>query len=190
MWIVTGVTSKKNFCSFCTLSKSDIGNFDWQHWESRKVEDLRAAAERWWDAPSASAHKDLYVQYGVHWSSFWGLSYFDLTWSTIIDGMHNLFEGVVSYHCRIVLGIDCPDEQRRQEKPADPCQLAVARNLLVRNSTPSWQSLETMTIAVLKVLCMERGIALPVVGRGKRLKKAEIVDVIYDSLVSTISCVW
>ena len=53
-----GVTSKKNFRSFCTLSKSNIGNFDWQHWESRKVEDLRAAAEHWRDAPSASARKD------------------------------------------------------------------------------------------------------------------------------------
>ena len=37
----SGVTSKNNFCSFCTLSKSDIGNFNWQHWELRKVEDLR-----------------------------------------------------------------------------------------------------------------------------------------------------
>ena len=103
--------------------------------------------------------------------------------------MHNSFEGVVSYHCRIVLGIDRPDEQHCQEKPTDPCQLAVAQNLLARNSTPSWRSLETMTIVVLKVLCTERGIALPVIGWGKQLKKAEIVDVIYDSLVSTISCV-
>ena len=27
----SGVMSKNNFCSFCTLSKSDIGNFNWQH---------------------------------------------------------------------------------------------------------------------------------------------------------------
>lgn len=35
------VTSKNHFCSFFTLSKCDISNFHWQHWEWRKVEDLR-----------------------------------------------------------------------------------------------------------------------------------------------------
>ena len=43
-----------------------------------------------------------------------------------------------------------------------------------------------MTIAVLKVLCVERGIALLVVSRGKRLKKAEIVDVIYGGTASDV----
>ena len=36
-----GVTLKKNLCSFCTLPKSAISNFDWQYWEWRRVEDLR-----------------------------------------------------------------------------------------------------------------------------------------------------
>ena len=180
----SGVTSKKNFCSFCTLSKSDIGNFNWQDWELRNVEDLRAAAELWQDAPSVSARKALYAQNGVRWSALWGLSYFNLTRSVIVDGMHNLFEGLVAYHCRTVLGIDRPDEQRPQEKPADPRQLAAAHTLLTKNPIPSRRSFESMTIAVLKVLCAERGLALPVADRSKRLRKAEIVDVIYSSLVS------
>lgn len=182
----SGVTSKNNFCSFCTLSKSDIGNFDWQHWELRKVEDLRRAAELWRDAPSASVRKDLYAQYGVRWSAFWELSYFDPTRSVIIDGMHNLFEGLVSYHCRIVLGIDRPEEtrRRRQDPPADPLKLAAAHSLLERNPRPPRRSLDNLTIPVLKDLCTERGLALPVVNRGKRLKKAEIVDVLYGFLVS------
>lgn len=41
------ITSKKNFCSFCTLPKSAISKFDWRHWEWRQVEDLRRAAELW-----------------------------------------------------------------------------------------------------------------------------------------------
>ena len=182
----SGVTSKNNFCSFCTLSKSDIGNFDWQHWELRKVEDLRRAAELWRDAPSVSVRKALYAQYGVRWSAFWGLSYFDPTRSVIIEGMHNLFEGLVPYHCRTVLGIDRPEEtrRRRQDKPADTYKFTAAQSLSAGDPGPSRRSLENMTIAGLKVLCTERGLALPVVDRGKRLKKAEIVDVIHSFLVS------
>jgi hypothetical protein len=41
------VRSNHNFCSHCTTSKADIGNFDWQHWKPRTREDLQAAAEAW-----------------------------------------------------------------------------------------------------------------------------------------------
>ena len=182
----SGVTSKNSFCSFCTLSKSDIGNFNWQHWELRKVEDLRWAAELWWDAPSVSIHKALYAQYGVCWSAFWGLSYFNLTWSVIIEGMHNLFKGLVPYHCRTVLGIDHPEETCRnhQDKPADTYKSAAAQSLSVKDPRPSQCSLKNMIITGLKVLCTEHGLALLVVNWGKRLKKAEIVDVIHSFLVS------
>lgn len=157
----SGVTSKRNFCSFCTLSKSDISNFDWQHWELRKVDDLREAAEHWRDAPSASARKALYKEHGIRWSALWGLSYFDPTRSVIVDGMHNLFEGLVAYHIRTVLGIDRPDEQRRREKSANPEQLALARAVLAKHPPPTRQKLERMTIPVLTALCVERKLALP-----------------------------
>jgi len=94
-----------NFCSFCTTSKVDIGNFDWEQWEPHKLEDLR-------DATSATARKEIYQKYGVRWSALWGLSYFDPTRSVIVDGMHNLFEGLVEFHCRHVLGIDDPDPEQ------------------------------------------------------------------------------
>ena len=71
--------SKHNFCFYCTMSKADISNFDWEHWEPRKREDLTAAAEQWRDAPSATARKALYKVTGVRWSALWDLSYFDLT---------------------------------------------------------------------------------------------------------------
>jgi hypothetical protein len=57
--------SNRNFCSHCTLSKADIGNFDWHSWQPRKREDLLAAAKAWRDAPSAAACKALYKQNGV-----------------------------------------------------------------------------------------------------------------------------
>ena len=125
-------TNTVNFCSFCTLSKSDIGNLNWQDWELRNVEDLRVAVEFSQDAPSVSTCKALYAQNGVCWSVLWGLSYFNPMQSVIVDGMHNLFEGLVAYHCRTVLGIDRPDKQHPQEKPADPHQLAAAHTFLTK----------------------------------------------------------
>lgn len=151
------------------------------------MEDLRQAAELWGDAPSASARKALYAKHGVRWSAFWGLSYFDPTRSAIINGMHNLFEGLVQYHCRIVLGIDRPEETHRcrcQEKSADLIQLAAAHRLLAKDPRPSRCKLESMNIPVLKALCIEWGLALPADNRGKRVKKSEIVDVIHGALVS------
>jgi hypothetical protein len=69
-------SSNHNFCSHCTRSKVDIGNFDWQNWTPRKRKDLRAAVVAWRDAPNASAHKKSYSQNGVRWSPLWELSYF------------------------------------------------------------------------------------------------------------------
>jgi hypothetical protein len=71
--------SNHNFCSYCTLSKADIGDFDWQKWPLRKVEDLRPTAEAWRDASYAAARKELFNENGVCWSALWGLSYFNPT---------------------------------------------------------------------------------------------------------------
>ena len=176
-------TSKHNFCSYCHLSKSDIDNFDWQTWHFHTVEELRSAAEQWRDAPSAAARKKLYKKNGVRWSTMWGLSYFNPCRSVIVDGMHNLFEGLVQYHIRTVLGLDCPiREQEEESKPADPQQLASATELLDRK--PSQHKLKRLSVPVLKVLCSQKGIALPVAERGKRLKKASIVSTLLSSIVS------
>ena len=180
-------TSNLNFCSFCTISKADIGNFDWQHWEFRQVEDMRSAAEKWRDATSAAERKALYKTYGVRWSALWGLSYFDPTRSVIVDGMHNLFEGLVEFHCRTVLGIDRPPPDQEEEKEADPKQLATASKHFARS--PSRRSLERFTIPVLKALCLDHHLLLPEVGRGEKLRKAQILDILEDFLVglSTLS---
>jgi len=175
--------SNQNFCSHCTTSKADIGNFDWQHWQPRKREDLRAAAEAWRDAPSAAARKALYNQNGVRWSPLWGLSYLDPTRSVVVDGMHNIFEGLVAYHCRVVLGIDTPDPEPAEEKTADPLQLASAIKLFGQGPTRS--TLERFTIPVLKALCLHNSLTLPDV-RKRKLKKAQLLDILEGFIVSLI----
>lgn len=178
--------SKHNFCSYCTMSKADISNFDWEHWEPRKREDLKASAEQWRDAPSATARKALYKVTGVRWSALWDLSYFDLTRSVIVDGMHNIFEGLVEYHIRDILGIDDPDPEPRVEKVADPRQLASATKLFARGRPrPTRQALERFTIAVLEALCSDNHLALPVVVKGRSMRKAPLLDILETFLVNT-----
>jgi hypothetical protein len=174
--------SNHNFCSYCILSKADISNFDWEHWEPRKLEDLRAAAEQWRDAPSAAVRKALYKKNGIRWSAMWKLSYFNPTRSVIVDGMHNLFEGLVQYHCREVLGIDNVTSEPAEEKAADLRQLESAIKLFAKGSTR--RSLERFTIPVLKALCSRNHLTLPDVERGKQLRKAQLLDLLERSLVS------
>jgi hypothetical protein len=103
--------------------------------------------------------------------------------SVVVDGMHNIFEGLVAYHCCVVLGIDTPDAEPAEEKPADPRQVAAAIKLFEKGATH--HTLERFTIPVLKALCFNNNISLPDV-EGKTSKKSRILDVLQDFLVSRI----
>jgi hypothetical protein len=70
---------------------------------------------------------------------------------------------------------------------ADPYQLTIATKLLARG--PARHSLERFTMAVLKTLCSNNDLTLPVIARGKKLRKAQILDVLEDFLVSLIHVV-
>jgi hypothetical protein len=179
-------TSNHNFCSFCTISKANISSFDWEKWKPRTVEDLRSFAIQWRDATSVGARKALYKEHGVRWSALWGLSYFDPTRSVIVDGMHNLFEGLVEFHCRNVLRIDRPPPEAVKEKEADPVRLAAATNLLAQH--PTRRSLERFTMPVLQALCSNNHLALPDGKNGKPLRKTQLLDILEDFLVSLLQC--
>jgi hypothetical protein len=180
--------SNYNFCSYCTISKANIGAFNGETWQAHKVEDMRAAAEKWRDAPSAATRKVLYQESGVRWSALWGLSYFDPIRSVIVDGMHNLLEGLVSFHCRWVLGIDTPDLEPAEEKTADPSQLASATRAMAKG--PTHRILERYAIPVLKALCSNNNIKLPEARRRRQPKKAELLDCLEAFVVSLYTPAW
>jgi hypothetical protein len=96
--------------------------------------------------------------------------------------MHNLFEGLVEYHCRDVLGIDRPPPEPAEEKEADPHRLKSATRLLAQG--PTRRRLEQFTIPVLKALCINNHLTLPDVERGKSLRKAQLLDLLENFLVS------
>jgi hypothetical protein len=104
----------------------------------------------------------------------------------IVDGMHNIFEDLVQYHCWEVLGINRPEVGGEEEKQVDPQKLELARKLFA--ATLSRHSLECLTIPVLKALCSDNKLAIPVSKDGKRLKKKEIVDLLEGIVVNSDYC--
>jgi hypothetical protein len=79
--------------------------------------------------------------------------------------MHNIFEGLVEYHIRVVLGIDTPEPEQVEEKAVDHHQLASAIKQFEQG--PTRNALEQYSILVLKALCSHNDITLPSIG-GKK----------------------
>ncbi|KAK0477175.1 hypothetical protein EDD18DRAFT_1087934, partial [Armillaria luteobubalina] len=66
---------------------------------------------------TTSAERDkIFKTYGVRWSEFWRLPYWDPTRMLVVDVMHCILLGLVRYHCRYILGIDW-NIARKQDTP-------------------------------------------------------------------------
>lgn len=94
-------------CSVCDLEGKDrVFDIDCEHWTRRDVEELRKWAWACRNAKTLAEHQSIFNSYGVRWSSFWLLEYWDPTRMLVIDAMHCILEGLVHYHCRHVLRLD------------------------------------------------------------------------------------
>lgn len=151
---MAGHSSKKNFCSVCTLSQDQINNIDPSKWTHRNVDVLRKAAEQWRDAGSKAQRKAIFEKYGVRWSEFWRLPYYDPIRMLVIDGMHNLFEGLVQLHCRYILCID-KAEADGEEVTATPEEIENAKDVLA-SPLSSKTAKDRLKLNVLKAICEER----------------------------------
>ena len=167
------------FCTLCKLTRDKINDINCTCWEPRDVQVLKDAAYQWKNAPDQATRARIFAAHGIRWSELWRLSYFDPVAMVIVDGMHTLFERVVSYHCRTILGIDHAESE---EQIVTPAQLVSAKTLLASNLSQS--KLKTLTVAVLKALCAERGVDIPFLPNGERVKKAHILDQLLQSQVS------
>ncbi|KAJ3990772.1 hypothetical protein F5050DRAFT_1553594, partial [Lentinula boryana] len=86
--------------------KDQIFSTDYNHWTCRDVNELRKWAWAYKNATTLAERKQIFDTYGVRWSSFWLLEYWDPTRMLVIDAMHCILEGLVHYHCRHVLRLD------------------------------------------------------------------------------------
>lgn len=102
----------------------------------------------------------------------------------VIDGMHNLFLGVVQYHFRNVITIDkqASKAMRKPEiKPVDPKELDKGRTILESNPTAS--AMTCLRLPILQALVQEIGITLPDNARNTKKMMIEALLVRYSFLL-------
>ena len=102
-------SSMRFFCARCLLTKDSINDTDWSSWPRRTWDSILDAAHAYKDAPNQAERTRIFKQWGVRWTAFMELPYWNNLLSVVVDGMHNLFLGLVSHHVRVVLGLDALD---------------------------------------------------------------------------------
>ncbi|KAE9385592.1 hypothetical protein BT96DRAFT_791764, partial [Gymnopus androsaceus JB14] len=96
----------------CRLTgKTGLFNTDHSQWFPRDRTELFHQAVAWRDAQTVKERKNLFNKYGVRWTSFWLLDYWDPTRQLVINSMHCILEGLVQYQCRQVLRLDASKRQ-------------------------------------------------------------------------------
>ncbi|KAE9387298.1 hypothetical protein BT96DRAFT_837848 [Gymnopus androsaceus JB14] len=86
--------------------KDQIFSTDYNHWTRRDVDKLWKWAWAYKDATTLAERRQIFDTYGMQWSLFWLLEYWDPTRMLVINAMHCILEGIVHYHCRHVLCLD------------------------------------------------------------------------------------
>jgi hypothetical protein len=127
-------------CGLCWLNMSEIANFDYDNWKRRMCKEHRAAAEEWKNAETKSERDKVFRRHGVRWSELLRLPYWDPVQFIIINGMHNLFLGVVQHHFRNLITIDKQASKAIRKpriRPVGPKDLDKGRNFFELNRTVS-----------------------------------------------------
>jgi len=124
-------SSRENFCHLCYLPAAEINNMDKTQWRVRdRATHLRHARE-WLQEPAIGKRKTMFSRTGVRWSPFLRLPYWKPHQAVVIDGMHNLFLGVVKNFVREVLGID--EKARRLGERRLPLWIHISLQMLGRH---------------------------------------------------------
>lgn len=90
----------KYFCSFCQLKKEDINILNSDLWPLRTCERHKELAHQARDANSAEERKKIFDTHGVRYSVLDELEYWDIIKYHVVDSMHNLLLGLISWHVR------------------------------------------------------------------------------------------
>jgi hypothetical protein len=95
-----------HLCSVCNcFHKDNIHRTDWQNWTTRDNDEVRKQAEMWRDAPSLKEQNRLFDTYGVRYSEFWRLPYWNPARQLVVDVMHCILLGVTHHYFRDALGL-------------------------------------------------------------------------------------
>ena len=105
-------------CSVCRCrGKASLGSTDHENWLPRDCVELREQAEKWRTASSLKEQEEIFSQYGVRYSEFYCLEYWDPTRQIVVDVMHNGLEGNAEDHfCHILSSM----KESAESKPTPP----------------------------------------------------------------------
>jgi hypothetical protein len=101
-----GAITSHNYCTVCKCHhKTTLGRVDFEHadWDPPDNDALRKLAEAWRDALSNADQDQITSQYGIRWSEFWRLPYWNPSRQLVVDAMHCVLEGVSQLHAREAL---------------------------------------------------------------------------------------
>jgi hypothetical protein len=135
------------------------------------------AAKAWRDAPNKSKRKQLYKANGVRWSELLRLSYWDPTRYVIVDGMHNLFLGLVKHHFHEIISTQWKEnavDKEFQDKRVSEKEINKGRRIF--QASPNKAKLQRLSIPVLRTLCIEYDILDRVPQDGGRIKKKQYIE--------------
>ncbi len=163
--------SATHFCSRCRLHRDCIGNLDPTSWPPGLTRSQHQLfAERWRDAKDKTKQNSLFKEHGIRWSPLLLLPYWQPSSWTITEAVHVVLLGIIPRHCRDLLGLNFKDlhSDDQDDDPPPPSQMKKALKIL-ESDTPG--KLKSLSLNVLRFLCMEKGILLPVPKKGRRTKR-------------------
>ena len=156
--------SMRFFCARCLLTKDSINEINQSSWSRRTWDSILEVAHAYRNAPNQAERTRIFKQWGVRWTAFMELPYWNNLLSVIVDGMHNLFLGLVSHNVRVILGLHALDASGD-----DDSRPAVLVNLFALNKacrgviqgTITSKQLMLLNIPTLIALHDNLGVTLP-----------------------------
>lgn len=138
------------------------------------------AAEEYKNASSKMAQKKILDAKGARWSELLRLPYWDPTKFVVVDGMHNLFLGLVRFHMNKVLGMNLLGNIREEEEEDDSLRMASPEEIekariIWAKGVRSKNQLKKVKMPALHELCQEYGIPVKKAVGQQKLRRDDLV---------------
>lgn len=102
-----GSVGSKFFCTFCGLLLQEIEDVNPEHWSPiRTCAEHRQQADSWLHASTPEERTKLFEEFGVRWTEFLRLPYWNPSLFTVFDSMHGWHLNAIENHVRTIWGVD------------------------------------------------------------------------------------
>ncbi|KAJ4487060.1 hypothetical protein C8J55DRAFT_594498 [Lentinula edodes] len=109
-----GSPSATYFCTWCTLSKEQVESLDYDSWQLRDGNTVKAQAQAWKNAVTISEKENLFKQNSIRWIPQHDIPYFDPVQHVVLGMMHNTLEGHLEFHLRELWGLGRTEKKEKQ----------------------------------------------------------------------------